>query len=342
MIALPKIVHLISDLSVGGVTNNLKIFDEDKLQSQFSSSVEPIKTQWKIAPNYDADIIITHFSPSWANLPFLFSLRKRNSHAKIVHIEHSYSPEWEEYSVPEPHRFRAMLKFSYALFDRVICVSKAQAKWIKKIKAASGSKLEIINPWSNIESLMAIDPPNLDRDNPLVLGSFGRLVKEKGFEDLIRSFLAMPCGDNISLLIGGYGPDENLLKDLASGDPRIKFYGMVDNPAQFMQQCDIIAVPSYFETFGLVATEAKAAARPILVSPVGSLVEQMGNAGQVLDFNRYEYSGRILSSLKSWPLQKMSMEARQSCANIPTLRVNQWSQFLNELMVEENFASKAA
>lgn len=342
MIALPRIVHLLSDLSVGGVTNNLKIFDDDILQSKFASSTVPIKTQWKIAPKYDADIIITHFSPSWANLPFLFSLRKRNAQAKIIHVEHSYSPEWEKYSVPEPHRFRAMLKFSYALFDRVICVSRTQSKWIESIKASCRSKLKIINPWSNIESLMSIPDPKLEEDRPLVIGSFGRLVKEKGFEDLIYSFLKMPEGDDINLLIGGYGPSEEHLKKIAGDDPRIKFYGMVHNPAEFMMHCDIIAVPSYFETFGLVATEAKAAGRPVLVSPVGALVEQIGNAGLVIDFTNHVQAGRSLSSLKSWPLQRMSLEARESCANMNMIKSRQWSQFLHEVLMEDIISSKAA
>ncbi len=342
MTYLPKIVHLISDLSVGGVTNNLKLFDEDILQSKFASTIVPITTQWTIAPQYDADIIITHFSPSWANLPFLFSLRKRNIGAKIIHVEHSYSPEWEKYSVPEPHRFRAMLKFSYALFDRVVCVSKTQSKWIETIKAAHPSKLQVINPWSNIEPLLSIAAPKLEDDRPLVIGSFGRLVKEKGFEDLIHSFLKIADGDDMTLLIGGYGPAEAHLKKIAADDPRIKFYGMVHNPAEFMMHCDIFAVPSYFETFGLVATEAKAAARPVLVSPVGALVEQIGNSGLVIDFTKHSQAGRSLASLKSWPLQMMSDEGRQSCISMTARKAAQWEQFLNAQIMDDFIASKAA
>lgn len=341
MISSTKIVHLISDLSLGGVTKNLEIFDQDILKTKFASKIAPVQSEWKIATHYDADIIITHFSPSWANLPFLYALKKRNSRAKIIHMEHSYSPEWEAHSVPEPQRFRAMLKLSYAIFDHIICVSKTQLKWIDSIGAAQRSKLHVINPWSNIEDLLKLSPPKLSARKPLMIGSFGRLVREKGFEDLIHSFMNMPHGSNLTLLIGGYGPDEDYLKQLAKDDPRIKFYGLVDNPALFIEMCDIIAVPSYFETFGLVATEAKAAARPLLLSPVGSLVEQMGNAGQVIDFTQHKRAGQLLSMIGRLPLRTMSNEARQTCKHLPHQKIGQWHQFLNEISIEDDVFQQA-
>lgn len=342
MICLPKIIHLISDLSLGGVTKNLAIFDSDILRFKFASKIMPIKSEWKIAPSLDADVIMTHFSPSWANLPFLYSLRKRNPCAKIIHMEHSYSPEWEAHNVPEPHRFHQMLKLSYARFDKIICVSKTQLAWVLAVGAAKSHKLHVINPWSDIDPLLRLQPPTFAMGRPLTIGSFGRLVKEKGFEDLIQSFLKIPSGNDISLLIGGYGPDEQRLTDLARGDPRIKFYGMVENVANFVQLCDIIAVPSYFETFGLVATEGRAAARPLLVSPVGALIEQMGNGGQVIDFQNHHKASQILANLNRLPLAKMSADGRKSCETLRMQRVANWSQFLNLILFEERLLSKAA
>lgn len=354
MTCLPKIIHLICDMSLGGVTKNLEIFDNDILRSNFISETVAITSEWKMAPHFDADIIMTHFSPSWANLFFLFSLKKRNPLAKIVHMEHSYSPEWEAHIVTEQYRFRKMLKLSYALFDKIICVSKTQSKWIEAIGAAKSVKHHIINPWSDITPLIKLPPPQFVSDKPLTIGSYGRLVKEKGFEDLIQSFLNMPSPnqndgqnnnqsrDDMRLIIGGYGPDEARLKELAKGDPRIKFYGMVNDVSDFMENCDIIAVPSYFETFGLVATEGRAAARPILVSPVGALAEQMGNSGHVIDFKNHQKAGQILANLRCLPLVKMSHDGRISCETLQIRRVASWSQFLESILFESQFISRVA
>lgn len=338
----PRIIHLISDMSLGGVTKNLEIFDQDNLAMKYDSTIVQAETEWKLAGKYDADIIITHFSPSWANLPFLYALKRRNRQSKIIHMEHSYSPEWEAHSVTDTARFRAMLRLSYAQFDKIICVSKTQSKWLNIIDAVSQNKHHIINPWSDMDNLFPLESPSFDNHKPLTIGSYGRLVKEKGFEDLIQSFLQISGDDDISLLIGGYGPDEEHLKELAKGDPRIIFYGLVDDLADFMKQCDIVAIPSYYETYGLVATEARAAARPILVSPVGALVEQMGNAGVTVDFKNHRNAAMILSSLRQLPLESMATEARKSSRNISSKNVNNWCRFIDHLIYSETCFSKAA
>ncbi len=341
MIMKPKVIHLIADMSLGGVTKNLEVFEQDILALKYESTIVEVTSEWKLAPKYDADIIITHFSPSWANLPYLYSLRKRNKYCKIVHMEHSYSPEWEAYSVTDTNRFRTMLRLSYTLFDKIICVSKTQSKWLRDIEITPSDKLHIINPWSEIESLFALPLPIINDNKPLVIGSYGRLVKEKGFEDLIQSFLKVDNQD-IHLIIGGYGPDEEYLQKLSCNNPRIKFYGLVDNLHDFMQQCDVIAIPSYFETYGLVATEARAASRPILVSPVGALIEQIGNAGLTIDFRDHDNASITLSSLRQLPLNFMAMEARKSCSKMADNTIKTWDKYIAQLLCDDIISLKAA
>ncbi len=339
---IPKIIHLLSDISLGGVTKNLELFKLQKLANRFNSQIVGIKPEWNIAPTFGADIIITHFSPSWRNLPFLYSLLKNNTGAKILHMEHSYSPEWEEYSVPNPSRFRAMLKLSYAFFDHIICVSKTQKKWLETISVAKSDKLHVINPWSDMDALWNLSRPIFSNPKTMTLGCYGRLVKEKGFEDLLQSFQAMKNQSQLRLLIGGYGPDDFSLQKLAANNPKIKFYGKVENVSHFIKHCDIIAVPSYFETFGLVATEARAAGRPIVVSPVGSLIEQMGNAGQVINFKNHNHAANILDKIREFPLDDMSLSGRESCKNLTSNQISQWIQFLGNLIYGETFFGKAA
>jgi glycosyltransferase involved in cell wall biosynthesis len=46
-----------------------------------------------------------------------------------------------------------------------------------------------------------------------------------------------------------------------------------------LESCDAVVVPSRFEAFGLVATEARMAGRPVLVADVDGLPEQVAQGG---------------------------------------------------------------
>lgn len=340
--SIAKIIHLIADLSLGGVTKNLEVFEQPFLANKYTSERAAVKPEWKMANRYEADIIITHFSPSWANLPYLYSLRKKNPKAKIFHMEHSYSPEWEAHNVPEPHRFRMMLKLCYAQFDKVICVSKTQSEWLMKINVLTSEQFEIINPWCELAPLLDIKLPDFWNAKPLTIGCYGRLVKEKGFQDLLEAFLGMPQLGDMKLKIGGYGPDEQLLKYLARTNPNVEFHGLVEDVAQFMKSCDIIAVPSYFETFGLVATEALAAGRPVMVSPVGALVEQMGNAGLTVNFKNHRRTSNTLATLDQLPLKSMSKAGRDASQNKQVCILEAWDAFFRSVRSSDSLFSRAA
>jgi glycosyltransferase involved in cell wall biosynthesis len=58
----------------------------------------------------------------------------------------------------------------------------------------------------------------------------------------------------------------------------------VEDVAGFLAGVDVVAVPSRWEAYGMVANEAREAGRPVLVAPVDGLPEQvMGGGGLVVD-----------------------------------------------------------
>jgi glycosyltransferase involved in cell wall biosynthesis len=59
----------------------------------------------------------------------------------------------------------------------------------------------------------------------------------------------------------------------------------VEDVAGFLAGVDVVAVPSRWEAYGMVANEAREAGRPVLVAPVDGLPEQVqGGGGLVVDF----------------------------------------------------------
>jgi len=331
MTKLPKIIHLLDDLSLGGVTRSLELFQHPALNRHYDFATEEVHPEWSIAPKLDATVIIVHFSVSWKTLPFLYSLAARNSHASLVLVEHSYSREWEGLYVAEQARFRSMLKLAHKIFDRVICVSKAQALWLEEAADLQRPKRQVIYPWSDTQGLAQLSRPHFSLKQPITIGAYGRFIEDKGFERLINAMNDLGEQKELKLLLGGFGPDKDKLKRLAGSNPNISFYGQIEQLDHFLSKCDVVAVPSKFESYGLVATEARLAARPILVSGVGGLSEQVSDAGLIVDFDEQASVVKLLKNIRYLPLVTMSVAGREDCLWVTENRVEAWLEILAEL-----------
>ena len=57
--------------------------------------------------------------------------------------------------------------------------------------------------------------------------------------------------------------------------PNVRVGGAVDDVAAFLASVDAVVVPSRWEAFGQVALEARAAGRPVIVTAVDGLIEQV-------------------------------------------------------------------
>jgi len=218
-------------------------------------------------PKIDADIIVSHIVLSWRNLPFFFALRARHPRKTIVHIEHHYSAAFEAAEVTKQARFRAMLRVSLSLFDRVVAISKAQRDWLRDGVGASDATMHLIPSCVSLDAFLAVDPPA----GPICrIGAIGRLHPQKGFDVLISAFRAAAL-QGVVLDVFGDGPDRQKLDALAEGDPSIVFHGHVNDPIKALASVDAVAMPSRREPYGLVALETIASGRPLLVSVVDGL-----------------------------------------------------------------------
>ncbi|QLC25204.1 glycosyltransferase family 4 protein [Parasphingopyxis algicola] len=317
--------HLLEDVSFGGVVKSLSIFDRPELATRIRNEMIEVNPAGVRAPRLDADIIITHFTPRWRTLPFLHALRLRNRKAFLVHVEHSYTRAFEELHVDSVRRFRAMLRGSYAAFDEVVAVSHGQADWLRVARLVPHEKLLVIPPWSDHGDLRAMPLACHSGNRPIVIGAYGRFDAIKGFDVLIDAVRRLDP-TRFSLLLGGFGPEEDELKHRASLMPNMEFAGKVTNHRDFLGRCDIVAIPSRREAFGQVAMEAKLAGRPIIAAQVDGLPEQVGKAGITVDCSSAETLAAALAQLPKLPLDKMAEAARASVADAEITRLLAWQR----------------
>lgn len=318
-----RCVHLCDDFALGGVAKALSVYAHPDLSAHVASRVLPANPRRRLAPRLTADIIVTHFPPSWRTLPFLASLRLRNPAARLVHVEHSYTGAWEAAKVAKPLRFRTMLRLAFRLFDEVVAVSHGQARWLRAATGLAADKLHVLHPWSGRQQLDRVDLPLLSSGRPLVLGAFGRFSEQKGFDTLIDAMARLDPA-RFSLLLGGFGADDEALRAQAAGLPHVRFVGKVDDVPDFLSRCDVIIVPSRWEAFGQVIAEAKMAGRAVLVADVDGMPEQVGDAGVVADCRTAETLAAALTELPAQPLAAMGNAGRQTMLSAERERIDAW------------------
>ncbi len=272
------VIHLVDDASPGGVTRVLEhIATCPTLSRHHRHEVHTLRRGRLGAPRFSADVIVSHFSVSWVNLPMLTALRALHPDAALIHVEHSYTEAFVACHAVPRRRFTALMRVAYALFDRIVAVSEPQADWIQRRGFAPRERVVVINPVVDLGPFLAL-APRTDAA-PRVFGLIGRLDPQKGFDIALRAFRAAAPSD-ARLVIAGTGPERESLERLAAGDPRIRFAGWAERPEMAMEACDAVLMPSRWEAYGLVALEAQAAGRLVVTADTDGLAEHI-RAGAV-------------------------------------------------------------
>lgn len=125
----------------------------------------------------------------------------------------------------------------------------------------------------------------------------GRLVKEKGFQQLVPLMARLP---DVDLKIAGAGLLEGELRSLAAPLENVQFTGLLDFPAlmDLYRGARALIVPSqYYETFGYVVLEALSTGTPVIVHDNGALRELIEASGGGLSYKTEEELLRAMRSL---------------------------------------------
>jgi len=118
-------------------------------------------------------------------------------------------------------------------------------------------------------------------DDPIVL-YVGRLAPVKGVETLLESIPKLQHGRAPTILIVGGGLDEPTNGHVATLRSKIRALGIEERvhflgaqPQErlpyFYSAAQVTVMPSYYESFGMVALEAMACGSPVIASRVGGL-----------------------------------------------------------------------
>lgn len=138
-----------------------------------------------------------------------------------------------------------------------------------------------------------------------VIGSVGRLNRQKGYDRLIQTLYDWQ-GPAIGLLLIGDGSERTALASLAEKLPKnIKpvFTGFRNDASRLAGAFDVFVMPSRYEGFGLTLIEAMSHGLPIVASKADSLPELMKyyDNGSCIDFSNANAVCHELESALSRP-----------------------------------------
>lgn len=134
----------------------------------------------------------------------------------------------------------------------------------------------------------------------------GRLITEKGVDDLLRAF-ALLCQKNhkpdFSLKIIGGGPEQANLKQLALDlgiSQQVRWLGEItgDDLSKAVKKAGICILPSAWEEpMGIACQELMCAGKPLIVSAQGGLAEGVGEGGLTFPNRDYQALAEVMEKL---------------------------------------------
>lgn len=175
-------------------------------------------------------------------------------------------------------RYRIVERFDLWFCNYIAANSATSAEALQAAYGVAGSKIGIVHLGINLNQFKPVCVKRPPAD-VVTCGYVGRIVNEhKGVDYLpfVAGHLADQYGIRFKILVAGDGPDrkavEQLCKDRGVAG-HFTFLGWVEDVNSFLQEIDILIVPSRHESLGLSAIEALAMNVPVVAFAVGGLRE---------------------------------------------------------------------
>ena len=205
---------------------------------------------------------------------------------------------------------------------KIICISKAVKKYyLNNYFKLNKDKYKVVyygidKEYSNqlITDKRIKKIPTME----IVFGAVGRLVKQKNFELILKSYkeFTKRTKKKSCFVIAGDGPEKKQLKKLAKIlkiDQKIIWMGHVESVGSVLKKIDVFCMNSRFEGLGLVMLEAMFYSKPIIgpkISAIPEVVKNMQNGILIDQTSINHYTNAMLKLLNKNLRIKLSANSK--------------------------------
>lgn len=169
--------------------------------------------------------------------------------------------------------------------DQIIVSTQKDKEYLIQHYNAAVDNIRMVPCGVNLELFKPMDKLSVRRHlafhvDDLIVLYVGRYTPIKGLDRLFKSFRFLAHLPHLRLvMVGGDGEYSPMLRQLQSKakalhiENRLMFAGRVDQETlpEYYSAADVLVVPSYYESFGLVALEALACGTPVVTTSVGAM-----------------------------------------------------------------------
>lgn len=290
-----KIIHIIPTLDLGGAEKLLVDIVKNLDKEKFLSEVICLKRFgfWGIELKKEGIPLILAGKDKRLGLITLFKLIKilKKEKPDVVHTHLFGADIWgrlaarlagvkvivsTEHNLNYQEGFlKKILKKSTAgLADSIVAVSQAVKDYAVKFEKADKNKIEVIYNGVDVGKFLNRSRNYKKGREEMVIGSVGRLAKQKGFDCLIGALAKIER--RIKCYIAGDGAERKKLEKLIKKlnlTGWVELVGWQKDMPNFLNSLDIFVLPSRWEGFGVAILEAGLAGLPVVAAAVDGIKE---------------------------------------------------------------------
>lgn len=278
----------------------------------------------RIIKKYNIEII--HANSEAAGIAAVKAKQKYNLDIPIVYTAHGVLP--------------AKVKDIINQVDKIIAVSNFSREAAIK-EGFSANKIEVVYNGVDIDKFKPHEEKrnllrkkyNIPQDAfTMIIVSRIKNLRNKGHQHLINILSKYEVSKNWHLVVIGKGKGLGGLKQKVKEynlQDRVHLLGHKTDVENYEDMADVVVLPSYFETFGLVLAEGMAMEKPAVAFKVGGVPEVIedNKTGFVVDYDNDDELVEKLAILAKNPdlCKQMGIQARKKVAK----------DFANEIMIKK-------
>ena len=245
-----------------------------------------------------------------------------------------------------------------ATADRIIAFSPHERDAMARLYGADTRKVSLVPCGVDLEVFRPLDQKavrsRLGLNGEKILLYVGRVEPIKGLDLLVETAAQMDSEEGVRMMVVGadVNGDREMdrVKQLAKErdlEDKIDFVGQVDHDdlPLYYNAADVCVVPSYYESFGLVALESMACGTPVVATRVGGLstIIHHGRTGYLKSWRCPEaFANSVEMIISSDGLQQSMGEAARKRAegmgwdNVASMMWDEYTVLTEHLAKDDN------